>query len=84
MQRTSVPIEKVQLYLNQKIDVYGKEEVARRIGFSNARLNEILTATRRDKRAKQKRMAHVSINQADKIAIKMDDHLMDIDPTLYE
>ena len=83
--RNSIPIEVFQVYLNEKIEKYGsKEAVAIRMGISTRRLNEFLTGVRTDSRAKSGTITKVSINVADRIAIKMGDHLIDIDESLYE
>lgn len=83
--RTSIPIELFQVYLNDKIKSYGsKEALARKLGLSSRRVDEYLTGIRKDPRSKDRNITEITIHHADKIAIKLDDHLIDIDPSLYE
>lgn len=83
--RKTIPIETFQIYLNDKIRRHGsKEAVARKIGTSASRLEEYLTGVRKDKRTVTKEITCIKIDVADRIAIKLDDHLIDVDPSLYE
>lgn len=83
--RTSIPIELFQEYLNGKVKRYGTQEMlATRIGVTPRRVREFLSGRKCDAKNYGAPIIKVNISLADKWATNLGDHLMDIDPSLYE
>jgi hypothetical protein len=80
----TVPLKAMQDYLDSKVDLFPSEDALRReCGLTRAKFEQIRTGVHTDSRVKNKTITEVPIEIADRIAVRLGDHLMDVYPPLY-